>query len=107
MPAGGAAVNHIGKGLPVMTFEGFLEHYFTRKLNRCPKVIEDVEIRVANITLAFDNPKLLKLLKERGSVIAKSKYSKVPAINEKIHKLIQEHKNDLIRPVSAFITFER
>jgi hypothetical protein len=67
LPAGGAAVNHIGKGLPVMTFEAYIEHYFTRKLNRCPKVIEDVEIRIANITLAFDNPKLIKLLKDRGA----------------------------------------
>lgn len=55
LPAGGSSPSHIGEGLPVVTFEAFLEHYFTRKLNRCPKVIEDVEIRVANITFGFCN----------------------------------------------------
>jgi len=93
--------------MPVLTFEAFIEHYFTRKLNRVPWILEDVEIRIANITLAFDNPKLLGLLKDRGSYIAKSKYSKVPAINEEIGKLINESKSELIRPVSAFISFER
>ena len=107
LPAGGAAANHVGSGLPVLTFEAFIEHYFTRKLNRVPKVIEDVEIRIANITLAFDNPKLLGLLAKRGSLIAASKYSKVPKINEEIGKLISEKKSELIRPVSAFISFER
>jgi len=104
---GGAAPNHQGIGLPVVTFEAFIEHYFTRKLNRCPKVLEDVEIRIANITFAFDNPVLLGFLKDRGAVIAKGKFEKVPPINVKIEKLIKEKKNELIRPVSAFITFER
>jgi hypothetical protein len=107
LPSGGAATDHRGTGLPVLTFEAFIEHYFTRKLNRVPKVIEDVEIRIANITLAFDNPKLLGLLKERGELIAASKYSKVPKINEQIGKLIDEKKSEMIRPVTAFITFER
>jgi len=31
----------------------------------------------------------------------------VPKINEEIEKLIKKKKNELIRPVSAFITFER
>jgi len=59
LPAGGAAPNHIGEALPVVTFEAFLEHYFTRKLNRVPAIIEDVEIRVANITFGFANQELL------------------------------------------------
>lgn len=55
LPLGGAAPVHDGMGLPVVTFEAFLEHYFTRRLNRCPKITEDVEIRVANITFGFAN----------------------------------------------------
>jgi hypothetical protein len=92
LPSGGAATDHRGTGLPVLTFEAFIEHYFTRKLNRVPKVLEEVEIRIANITLAFDNPKLLGLLKERGALIASSKYSKVPKINQEIGQLINEKK---------------
>jgi len=30
---GSAAPDHQGKGLPVVTFEAFLEHYFVLKLN--------------------------------------------------------------------------
>lgn len=107
LAAGGAAPNHVGMGLPVATMEAFLEHYLTRKLNRCPRVIEDVEIRVANITFAFANEELLNLLKERGSYVASGKLSKVPKINEKIHKLCVEKKEEYTRPVTAFITFER
>lgn len=62
LPVSQAAPDHTKYGLPVMTFEAFLEHYFTTRLNMCPKILEDVEIRVANITFGFDNPKILDLL---------------------------------------------
>lgn len=107
LPLSGAAPNHIDAGLPVVTLEAFLEHDFTRKLNRAPKVIEDVEIRVANITFGFDNKALMLLLVERGALIAKGKFAKVPKVNEKIEELSKEKRAELIRPTAAFITFER
>jgi len=107
LPNGGSAPEHIGHGLPVVTMEAFLEHYLTRKLNRCPRVIEDVEIRVANITFAFANEELLGLLKKRGALVAKGKFSKIPELNQKIQKLCLEKKAEYTRPVTAFITFER
>jgi hypothetical protein len=90
-----------------VTFEAFLEHYFTRKLNRCPKIIEDVEIRIANITFGFANQDLLKILTERGTLVAKGKFEKVPPLNEKIEQMSKEHRAEYIRPVAAFLTFER
>ena len=84
LPPGNSAPNHVGASLPVVTFEAYIEHYFTKKLNQLPKINEDVEIRVANISFGFDNPELIQLLQERGALIAKGKFSKVPAINEKI-----------------------
>jgi hypothetical protein len=66
----------------VVTFEAFLEHYFTRKLNRVPKILEDVEIRIANVTFGFANQELLAVLKKRGSLIASGKFEKVPPLNE-------------------------
>lgn len=107
LPPGNSAPNHVGASLPVCTFEAYIEHYFTKKLNQLPKINEDVEIRVANITFGFDNPELISLLQERGALIAKGKFSKVPAINEKIDKIAKDKKAQLIRPVAAFITFER
>lgn len=107
LPEGGAAAYHVGQGLPVVTLEAFLEHYFTRVLNRCPRVIEDVEIRIANITFGFNNQELLALLNERGALIAKGRLDKVPKINDKIDELAKKNKAEYIRPVAAFITFER
>lgn len=107
LPKGGAAPHHEDKGLPVVTFEAFLEHYFTRKLNRVPKIIEDVDIRIANITFGFANQELLAILKERGTLVAKGKFEKVPPLNEKIEKISKEKKDEMVRPVAAFLTFER
>lgn len=107
LPLGGSSPNHVGEGLPVVTFEAFLEHYFTRKLNRCPKVIEDVEIRVANITFGFCNQELLAILTERGKLVSAGKFEKVPPLNEKIDELSKTKKAEYIRPAAAFITFER
>jgi len=92
LPTGASAPDHVGLGLPVVTFEAFLEHYLTRKLNRMPKIIEDVEIKIANISFGFANQELLHLLKQRGSMIAVGKFEKVPALNEKIQELSNEKK---------------
>jgi hypothetical protein len=72
-----------------------------------PKLIEDVDIKIANITLAFNNPELLKLLINRGSLITEGKFTKVHEYNEKIEKYVKDHKEELTKPVAAFITFER
>lgn len=90
-----------------MTFEAFLEHYFTSRLNQCPKIIEDVDIRISNITFGFDNAKILELLTKRGSLITKGELEKVPAINTEIDTLCKTKKTELTRPVAAFITFQR
>ena len=72
-----------------------------------PKLVEDVDIKISNITLGFNNPELLKLLIKRGSMITAGKITKISEINEKIEKYIKENQKELTRPVAAFITFER
>lgn len=105
---GAAAPDHQGKGLPVVTFEAFLEHYFVLKLNQLPFINEDVIIRIANITFGFNNQELIALLTERGTLITKGELSKVPAVNSKIDELMKgEKRSEIIRPVAAFITFEQ
>lgn len=47
-------------------------------------MLEDCEIRIANITFGFANQDLMKVLKQRGAYIAKGKYHEVPKLNEKI-----------------------
>jgi hypothetical protein len=43
LPAGGSAPDHTGIGLPVVTFEAFLEFYITKKLSALPHVVEDID----------------------------------------------------------------
>jgi len=72
-----------------------------------PHIIEECEIRVSNITFGFNNAELLGMLTERGSLITAGKLDKIPEINEKIDAIIKEKRTEFIRPVAAFITFER
>lgn len=67
----------------------------------------DCHIKIANITFGFDNAEMLTLLSERGSLITSGKLEKVPPINDKIEALSKEKKTEWIRPVAAFITFDR
>lgn len=108
LPTGRAAPDHSASqvGLPVVTFEAFLEDTLCKRLNKCPKINHDQDIRIANISFGFDNPSLLDLLTQRGALITAGKLEKVPDINEKIDQLCKDKKTDLIRPVAAFVTFE-
>lgn len=46
--------------------------------------------KIANITFAFNNAKLIKLLKKRGSAVAEGKFFKLAAIDEEISILKQQ-----------------
>jgi hypothetical protein len=50
---------------------------------------------------------MISLLMERGALIAKGNFEKLPPINEKISTLCKENKDKYLRPSTAFITFER
>ena len=67
------------------------------------------EIKVADISFAFENHELIKKLKERGTAIKKLDYEKINKLDEEIDKYVREPDNreKLRRPVCAFITFER
>lgn len=107
LPMGKAAPDHKAhKGLPVVTFEAFLEEEVSKKLNKVPYVNKECDISIANITFGFDNPKLLNELVARGSIITSGKLEKLPDSNEKIQALCKDEKTELIRPVAAFITFD-
>ena len=47
-----------------------------------PYVNEKYKVRVADITFAFNNYELIKLLKQRGTYIKLMQYDKIPAIND-------------------------
>jgi len=72
-----------------------------------PYIYEDIDIKIAKISFGFNNKELLSLLTERGSIITSGELEKIPKVNLKIDDLIKEKRTELIRPVAAFITFER
>ena len=52
-----------------MQFENYLEDELIKKLNTFPHVINDINVSFANVTFAYDNAALLRLLTVRGSLI--------------------------------------
>ena len=68
-------------------------------------MINNIQVGFANITFAYDNPELLKLLTVRGALITSGKFDKVPAVNKMLQNLKETQTNKLIRPVTAFLTF--
>jgi hypothetical protein len=67
---------------------------------------EDTDIKIANINFAQDNAELLKMLALRGSLIVAGKYTKLNQVNQQIRDYMILKRNEVIRPVKAFITFE-
>jgi hypothetical protein len=68
--------------------------------------LTEANLDIANVTFAFDNVAMIKLLSERGSILQSGKLTKLASVDEKIKNLIDTEYDKLIRPVAAFITFE-
>lgn len=64
------------------------------------------EVKIADISFAFNNAELIKLLRERGGHIMYQRYDKMRETENKISILKNEKFNELVKPVDAFITFE-
>jgi len=64
--------------------------------------------KVADITFAYDNGHVVKLLIERGEAIKNMDTKKENKIDKKIEKFIKskELSADLVIPTKAFVTFE-
>ena len=67
---------------------------------------DKVEIKIANITFAFDNVDILKLLSKRGYYVTYANYKKITEIENTINALKNAETDKVSRPVAAFITFE-
>jgi hypothetical protein len=91
---------------PVTALYQFLENEIVRRLRKLPVVIKDEDIKIAHISFAYDNKKMIALLLDRGTIIAKGNFKKLAAINKKIDDLMTNEKEKIERPVAAFITFE-
>lgn len=88
-------------------FKQYLSKELTKRLNQQPKVLkEDTDLKIANINFAYNNAALLNLLQERGYLIIAGKYGALVDINKRIESFVYQNRDEIIRPVTAFISFE-
>ena len=66
-------------------------------------------MKIVQISFAYNNGQIIKLLKQRGNYIATGKYAKILKCEKKINELQEqneiEKRENQFRPVSAFITW--
>lgn len=74
--------------------------------NEALKGIKIQEVKIADISFAFNNAELINLLRERGGYIAGQSYDEMRKVEAKISALKDEKYENLTKPVDAFITFE-
>ena len=63
-------------------------------------------MKVAITTFAFNNEKIIHLLKERGEIIKNEDWDQMQNIDTKINEIKNNHLEDLMTPCSVFMTFE-
>ena len=67
------------------------------------------EMKIAVVTCAFDNSKIINWLRERGDAIKNEHWDKLDKINDHIRRNLKKDSqllDKLQRPCSLFITFE-
>lgn len=86
-----------------------LERVLTEKLLEMKPTNDNLkatEVKIADIVFAFNNARLITLLKQRGQHIIWQRYDKMREIEAQINELKNAEFDNLTRPVDAFITFE-
>lgn len=92
-------------------FEDYLKREFENIISQQPSVlhpdlVQPPAVKIANITFAFNNAKLIALLRQRGAIVGSGNFKKLPDIDKKINDLKTHDLQSLTKPVAAFITFE-
>ena len=80
----------LNKVTPVHDDESFDEHGY---------------IKIANISLAFKNGKIIKHLKTRGKLLGNGKFEEVHEIDSKINEVIKNELDEINTPIGAYVTF--
>lgn len=92
-------------------FEEYLKKEFERIVSAQESVLftgeaKTAPVRIANVTFAFNNAKLIGLLRKRGTAVAAGRFVDLPKIDVAINDLKNKEIQSLTKPVAAFITFE-
>ena len=68
-----------------------------KKVQESPHIYndqKDAEMKIVQISFAYNNGEVIKLLTKRGRLIASGKYNKIEAVEEQINKLMEENEKD-------------
>ena len=91
-------------------FRDWIHNEMEGKLSKAPDLGYDdhppERIEIAATTFAFQNGKLIKLLRKRGAAITADKFDTMRKLDEQINELKNTQFDALTRPVSVFMTFE-
>ena len=92
---------------PVYSYMNYLKDIFENEISNYPKVNEETyDIKIANISFAFKNYKMIRLLEKRGSAITSRNIKKKEKIEKEISDLTQNNSAELSTPTYVFVTFE-
>jgi len=95
---------------PQEAFKDWIAHEMERRLDQLPHqdMDDDVtEIKVAKVTMAFNNAEVINLLRERGTIIKSEQWDKQADVEKRINDLKNEKLETITTPCSVFMTFER
>ena len=90
----------------IYTYMKNLKERFEPKIEAAPAVFDpNADISIAHISFAFNNDDVYTILEKRGTAYIKHDYDQMGQIEEKYDKLKEDQRNELTRPVIAYITF--
>lgn len=97
----------------IVHFRNWITKEFETKLSACPDLgFEDEpleHIHIAACNFAFNNAQLINMLKARGAAINSDNFDEMRRIDQQINDLKngEGEKENLTRPVSVFMTFQK
>jgi len=99
--------NETSTDAPAYIYMKHLKEKYEREITLMPKVNDDVDsIKIANISFAFNNDDMIKLLQRRGNAIMNNNIENKIKIEKEIDEIHKAKSSELSRPVKAFVTFE-
>ena len=98
---------HTNEDSPAYDYMLKLKKDYEHEISNQPMVNEDcTDIKIANISFAFDNHEIISLLEKRGTTIANKNFKQKENYDERIKDILSKSRYELSIPTYAFITFE-
>jgi len=91
------------------SFKNFFRDQLQRQVDELPPVLDNpatnTNADIACVIFAYSNRKLIKALIKRGKCLIAGKIHNILESEERINHLVSDHRDDFIRPVKAYVSF--